>query len=188
MVRPSDKREKKKRKRLANPGRKTYQDLLDQSGIAGSQMLDKSEREKVLRQPIGEASEREAAEVAKAIGISSHTGLFAKFRKEKGGDSEAGPLLRKGSNEKNVYAAREETPSPVGGLSPDDPLPGEKRSPEFEKLESPAMSDDEADEADEADDEKSGSGGNVTDVRAARKMEAGEGKYLKPDSSIPDDT
>lgn len=186
MVRPSDKREKKKKKRLANPGRRTYQDMLDQSG---SHMLDKSEREKVLRQPIGEASESEAAAVAKAIGISSNTGLFAKFRKEKYGvESEAGPLLSRASNEKNVHAAREETPSPVGGLSPDEPLPGEKRSPEFEKLESPAMSDDEADEADEADNDDRGNGGKVADVRAARKMEAGEGKHLKPDSSITDDT
>ena len=164
--------------------------MLDQSN---SYMLDKSEREKVLRQPIGEASESEAAAVAKAIGISSNTGLFAKFRKEKNGaDSEAGPLLKKASNEKNAYAAREETPSPVGGLSPDDPLPGENRSPEFEefeKLESPAMSDDEPDEEDEVDDEKSESEGKVAaDVRAARKMEAGEGKHLKPDSSVTDDT
>ena len=185
VVRPSEKREKKKKKRLANPGRRTYQDMLDHSG---SHMLDKSEREKVLRQPIGEASESEAAEVAKAIGISSNTGLFAKFRKEKiGGDSsEAGPLLRRAANEKLV--AREESPSPVGGLSPDDPLPGEKPSPDFEKLESPAMSDDEPDEVDEVDDEKSERGGKEANVRAARKMEAGEGKYLKPDSSLADDT
>lgn len=186
VVRPSDKREKKKKKRLANPGRRTYQDMLDQSG---SHMLDKSEREKVLRQPIGEASELEAAAVAKAIGISSNTGLFAKFRKEKGGgDSEAGPLLNRASNERSVYAAREETPSPVGGLSPDDPLPGENRSPEFEILESPAMSDDEPDEVDDVEDEKRESGGKVADIRAARKMEAGEGKHLKPDSSVTDDT
>ena len=185
MVRPSEKREKKKKKRLANPGRRTYQDML---GHSGSHMLDKSEREKVLRQPIGEASESEAAAVAKAIGITSNMGLFAKFRKEKnGGDSsEAGALLRKAANEKNIV--REETPSPVGELSPDDPLPGEKSSPEFEKLESPAMSDDEPDEEDEVDDERSESGGKEAIVHAARKMEAGEGKYLKPDSSLTEDT
>lgn len=161
--------------------------MLDQSG---SYMLDKSEREKVLRQPIGEASELEAAEVAKAIGISSNTGLFAKFRNEKrGGDTEAGPLRGRASNEKNVPVTREETPSPVGGLSPDEPLPGEKGSPEFEKLESPAMSDDDPDELDEADDEKRRSRDKGADsVRAARKMEAGEGKHLKPDSSVTDDT
>lgn len=188
VVRPSDKREKKKKKRLADPSRRTYQDIIDQSGLAGQQTLDKSEREKVIRQSIGEASEREAAAVAEAIGASSNnTGLFAKFRNERRGDSEAAPLHRVSSG-RSEYAAREETPSPVGGLSPDDPLPGEKWSPEFEKLDSPAMSDDEPDEVDEVNSGERGSGGNVTDVRAARKMEAGEGKYLKPDSSITEDT
>lgn len=198
VVRPSHKREKMKKKRLADPSRRTFQDIFDQSGRAGRQTLDKYQREKVLQQQsIGEASEREAAAVAAAIGVSSNnnTGLFANFREEKlrdererRGDSEAAAALRRGSLGRSEYiAAREETPSPVGGLSPDEPLPGEKRSPEFEKLDSPAMSDDEPDDVDEGSDGKRGRGGKVTDVRAARKMEAGEGRYLKPGSSITED-
>lgn len=196
VVRPSDKREKKKKKRLADPNRRTYQDIRDQSGHAGSQMLDKSEREKVVAQSIGQASEGEAAAVAKAIGIPGSHGLFTNFRKEKSGDGE-GAALRRAARERSDDAGGEETPSPEGGLSPDDPLPGERQSPEFEKLDSPALSDDDADEVEEVEDEveevvevddrKHGKTGKVADVRAARKMEAGEGRHLKPESSITED-
>ncbi|MCJ1464166.1 hypothetical protein MMC07_002779 [Pseudocyphellaria aurata] len=183
VVRPTAKREKKKKKRLADPTRRGYINILEKSGASGSQMLDKSERDKVVGPSVGEASEVEAQAVANAIGLPGNIGVFAGFRKE-GRDVFGEPLSRVASA-KTDYTIRPDSPSTVGALSPDHSVPGESRSPEFERLDSPAMSDDE-----EARDEEVPSERHVkkTAIDEARKMEAGEGKHLKPMSSIMDDT
>ena len=180
VVRPTEKREKKKKKRLADPTRRGYLNILEKSGATGGQMLDKTERDKLVGASGGEASETEAQAVAKAIGLSGNVGVFAGFRKETRDDG--GEPLSKVTSAKSDYTSGPDSPSPTGALSPDK---GDTRSPESERLESPVMSDDE----DEHDDEVKGARQRQkATIREARRMEAGEGKHLKPESSIMDET
>lgn len=183
VVRPTAKREKKKKKRLADPARRGYINILETSGANGSQMLDKHERDKLVGQSGGEASEVEAQAVAHAIGLSGNIGVFAGYRKEVRDD--IGEPLTKVTSAKSDYTSGQDSPSPTGPLSPDHSMPGDARSPEFDRLESPAMSDDEEERDEEATGERQV---KKTAIDEARKMEAGEGKHLKPESSIMDDT
>lgn len=184
VVRPTAKREKKKKKRLADPTRRGYLNILEKSGANGSQMLDKSERDKLVGQSGGEASESEAQAVANAIGLSGNVGVFAGFRKEARDDSGSGEPLTKVASAKSDYTSGPDSPSPTGPLSPDNSVPGDTRSPEFEGLESPAMSDEEEEREEEPTSERQRK--KKAAIDEARRMEAGEGKYLKPESSIMD--
>ena len=151
VVRPSAKREKKKRKRLADPSRKTYMGILKDSGVSGSQVLNKDEMDKLVGPTGGEASEHEALAVAEAIGLPGNLGAFAAFRKERNpSKDEDGEPLSRVTSTRSDYMSEPDSPSPTGYLSPDPPLPGEVRSPEFERLDSPAMSDEEDAAIDEA--------------------------------------
>lgn len=187
VVRPTAKRDKKKRKRLADPNRRTYMGILEQSGANGSQMLHKSERDKLIGQHGGDPTEKEAEAVAQAIGLP---GTFSAFRKPVisvpagGGDDDGAPLTKVASTKSDHTSP--ESPSPSGGLLfPDSPFGPELRSPELQGWESPGGSDDEDEDGEEGDDEdeedrKRGSRrGKSIAVDAARKMEAGEGRYLK---------
>ena len=182
VVRPTAKREKKKKKRLADPTRRGYFNILEKSGANGSQLLDKSERDKLVGQSGGEASESEAQAVADAIGLSGNVGVFASFRKEARDDS--GEPLTKVASAKSDYTSGPDSPSPTGPLSPDNSVPGDTRSPEFDRLESPAMSDEEEEREEEPPSEWQRK--KKAAIDEARRMEAGEGKYLKPESSIMD--
>lgn len=144
-------------------------------------MLDKNEREKLVEQSGGDASETEAEAVAKAIGLSGNIGVFASYRKEASGGDDGEPLS-KVISAKSDYTSGPDSPSPTGPLSPDDPIPGEMRIPEFARFDSPAMSEDE----EEAEDAKGRQLESKAPIEKARKMEAGEGKYLKPEASIDD--
>lgn len=163
-------------------------------------MLHKSERDKLVGQHGGEATETEAQAVAEAIGIPDRIGAFAGFRKDAAPDDDGGSLTQTTSM-KSDYTSEPNTPSPDGGLSPDSPAPGELHSPTFDDLDSPALSDEEEDEEDEQegeededndDEEKGANPGhkvkNTAAVHAARKMEAGEGKYLKPEARFAEET
>ena len=144
VVRPSAKREKKKRKRLADPSRKTYMGIMKEGGASGSQVLNKDEMDKLVGPSGGEASEHEALAVAEAIGLPGNLGAFAAFRKERNpSKDEDGEPLSRVTSTRSDYTSEPESPSPTGYLTPDPPLPGEVRSPEFEALESPAISDEE---------------------------------------------
>ena len=144
VVRPSAKREKKKRKRLADPNRKSYVGIMKESGASGSQVLNKDEMDKLVGPSWGEASEHEALAVAEAIGLPGNTGAFAALRKERNPSrDEYGEPLSRVTSTRSDYTSEPESPSPTGYLTPDPPIPGELRSPEFENLESPAMSDEE---------------------------------------------
>ena len=187
VVRPSNKREKKKQKRREDPRRQSYRSILEQSGADGSQMLDKGEGETMVRHPGGEASENEADAVARAIGA------FTEYQKKPSGQDGEETLSRVASSKSN-YTSGPDSPGPTGRLSPDEPTPGDSITPEFAALNTPEMSEeeDEGNEAvdedvdEEADDERRVR--KKAPILKARKMEAGEGKYLKPDSSITDDT
>ena len=69
VVRPTNKRMKKKKKRQADPTRKDYNQILSQSEQAGGgNLLEKSVRDSFIG-PLPTATDQEAAAVAQAIGI-----------------------------------------------------------------------------------------------------------------------
>jgi hypothetical protein len=68
VVRDSRKRERKKAKRRADPRRRTYLDILETSGATNGSMLEKLGHEGPTGDR-GKQNEREAMEVAKAIGL-----------------------------------------------------------------------------------------------------------------------
>ncbi len=118
--------------------------IMKESGASGSQVLNKDEMDRLVGHSGGEASEHEALAVAEAIGLPGNVGAFAAFRKERNpSKDEDGEPLSRVISARSDYTSEPESPSPTGYLTPDPPLPGEVRSPEFERLESPAMSDEE---------------------------------------------
>ena len=145
VVRPTAKREKKKRKRRADPNRRTYMEILEKGGATGSQVLDKIDRDKSTEQISAEASEKEAIAVAKAIGLpTDFSGSKEPRRGSENIDQEGSPLT-KVISAKSDYTSGAESPSPTGGLSPDETFQEEMRSPELEDLDSPELSEVEGD-------------------------------------------
>jgi nucleotide-binding universal stress UspA family protein len=69
VVRPSAKREKKKRRRLKDPNRKGYVNMVEKGG--GKPMLNRIETNMRVDASDPEAGEKEALAVARAIGLSS---------------------------------------------------------------------------------------------------------------------
>ena len=113
VVRPEEKREKKKRKRLANPSRQNYSSILGQTNASGSGAF-----EDLAHQSGGEATENEAAAVAKAIGLDEGFGAWKGFKKEGEDDS---PLMST-VNGKSDATNEAESPSPTGPLMDDSLL------------------------------------------------------------------
>lgn len=162
-------------------------------------MFDKNERDKMVPQSGGEASEVEAQAVADAIGLNEKIGIFANFRKEVAQDDDGHPLAKVASAKSDCTSA--ESPSPTGSLGSDDTEGPDLKNSEFERLdtdqeleEEGGEEDPEEDPEEEAEEEEDGVDElkdqrrvEKTAIEAARKMEAGEGKYLKPESRIDDD-
>lgn len=113
VVRPEEKREKKKRKRLADPSRQNYSSILDQTNASGSGAF-----EDLAHQSGGEATENEAAAVAKAIGLNEGVGAWKGFKNE-GGDEWPLTSTEKGKSDATNEA---ESPSPTGPLMDDSIL------------------------------------------------------------------
>ena len=113
VVRPEEKREKKKRKRLADPSRQNYCSILDQTNACGSGAF-----EELAQQSAGEATENEAAAVAKAIGLNDGFNAWKGLKKE-GEDS---PPLTTSLNERGDPTNEGESPSPTGPLMDDSIL------------------------------------------------------------------
>jgi hypothetical protein len=139
VVRPSAKREKKKRKRRADPTRRSYMDILEKSGAKGVKVLDRIDGEGA---GIGEEEmAKEADAVAKALGVSTTSPAFVEIRRESNSSTPVeGP--DDGSSEATLtrvtsQRSEPESPSPTGGLSPDARFVEEVQSPESEVLESP---------------------------------------------------
>lgn len=155
-------------------------------------MFDKNEREKVVPQSGGEASEVEAQAVADAIGLNEKIGIFANFRKEETQDDDGHPLAKVASVKSDGTSA--ESPSPTGSLGSDDTEGPDIKNTEFERLDTDQELEEEGaeEEAEEdedvADEMKDKRRVEKTAIEAARKMEAGEGKYLKLESRIDDDS
>lgn len=158
-------------------------------------MFDKNEREKMVPQSGGEASEVEAQAVADAIGLNEKIGIFANFRKEVTQDDDGHPLAKVASVKSDCTSA--ESPSPTGSLGADDTEGPDLKNTEFERLDTDQELEEEGaeEEAEEVAEEDEEGADELKDKRrvektaidAARKMEAGEGKYLKPESRIEDD-
>lgn len=150
VVRPSSKRESKKRKRLQDPSRRSYRDILDKSEDAprgrGGHLLDERNRMSIMGSDLGvlgklqgdDDPDAEARRVAEAIGYRGHRGS--------GGSASA-----QGSNLSRVASAAS-GPSDASADSEDDDMTlTEERvlkSPQLQGLDSPYVSD----EDDEDDD------------------------------------
>lgn len=140
VVRPTSKREKKKKKRQADPSRRSYMDILERSGARGGHILDPSNRNSIVAES-GTATDKEARAVAAAIGLP---GVY-----QEKNDDDGGPL-RKVQSGRSDYTSGPESPSPTGELSPIDSRgPVVMKSPELGNLESPEGSEDSDDDADE---------------------------------------
>ena len=150
----------------------------------------------------GEASEVEAQAVADAIGLNEKIGIFANFRKEVTQDDDGHPLAKVASVKSDGTSA--ESPSPTGSLGSDDTEGPDLKNTEFERLDTDQELEEEGveegaegveEEAEEEAEEDEDGADELKDKRrvdksaieAARKMEAGEGKYLKLESRIDDD-
>lgn len=138
VVRPTSKRAKTKRKRLQDPSRTGYRDLLDKSGSAGGHLLDMGHRHSVMLDELqSAATDEEAAAVAKAVGFVP--------------PSEPSPL---GQDDGEIPP---QTPDSVnsglmsGEASPDDTrdVGVVMKSPELQNLDTPAVSSDEDSDDDE---------------------------------------
>ena len=159
--------------------------IMKESGVSSSQVLNKNDIDKLVGSSsgagsgagggAGKASEHEALAVAEAIGLPGTLGAFAAFRKERNSskDEDGEPLSRVTSG-RSDYTSEPESPSPTGYLSPDPPLPGEVRSPDFERLESPVMSD-----------EEDGAGEGIGDRVGEEAGEAGEPTNLPSVEASP---
>ena len=119
VVRPEEKREKKKRKRLADPSRQNYSSILGQTNASGSGAF-----EDLAPQSGGEATENEAAAVAKAIGLNEGFGAWKGFKKE----GEDDVPLTSTVNGKSDAMNEAESPSPTGPLMDDSLLEDVPRS------------------------------------------------------------
>lgn len=169
-------------------------------------MFDKNERDKMVPQSGGEASQVEAQAVADAIGLNEKIGIFANFRKEVTQDDDGHPLAKVASVKSDDTSA--ESPSPTGSLGSDDTEGPDLKNTEFERLDTDQELEEEGveegveegaegveEEAEEEAEEDEDGADELKDKRrveknaieAARKMEAGEGKYLKLESRIDDD-
>lgn len=142
VVRPTLKRQKKKRKRQADPSRKHYIDLLNKSEANTGHIV--SSRSSIAEGTLV-APEIEAEAVAEAIGLPPNY--------NKSVDPMA--LTRVHSTRRGSALSETDEASSDGQRSPGVVM----QSPNLAKLDSPAMSESEAsDEEDEAQ----GEGGNIT--------------------------
>ena len=153
VVRPEEKREKKRKKRLADPGRQNYSSILDQTNASGSGAF-----ESLARQSAGQANETEAAAVLKAIGVSEGSGAWKDFKKA----VEDGSPLTKTVSGRSDATSEAESPSPTGPLILMDDSALED-TPEMEGLGPSALSDVNQ-EWEEADDEEGAEGKALDEV------------------------
>jgi nucleotide-binding universal stress UspA family protein len=143
VVRPSSKRESKKRKRLQDPTRRSYRDILDKSEDAprgrGGHLLDERNRMSIMGSDLGvlgrlegdDDPDAEARRVAEAIGYRAHRGSGSSAQ---------------GSNLSRVVSGA----SGPSDDSDDETMIEERilKSPTMGALDSPYVSDEEDDEND----------------------------------------
>jgi hypothetical protein len=130
VVRPSEKREKKKSKRQKRPDRGSYLDILERSGTKGSHVLDRANRDSIVPE-MPAASEKEAEAVAEAIGIPAAY------------ENKSGARMSRMQPTRSDISEDEDDPKSPGVVL---------KSPVMGNLESPAVSDSE-DESEEEEGE-----------------------------------
>ncbi|KAL2001479.1 hypothetical protein VTN02DRAFT_1698 [Thermoascus thermophilus] len=129
VVRPSAKREKKKKKRLADPNRHSYNDILKMSEKRGSRLFDTS------TDSLTKLQEEEAAAVAKAIGLPAD---YAD-RGYSPGDS------RETLSSKNSEPEDGRSTPDAQTLNPDSPNAVVLKSPMLGDYDSPSVTETESD-------------------------------------------
>lgn len=149
VVRPSSKRDKKKKKRLRDPSRRGYRDILDKSedvGEAGGHLLDERHRMSIMgglgTDELGRRdAEEEARMVAEAVG----------YRSNPNRGSEGAPLAKTLSNV-SAASTRSRRSMSMGSVGSDFDDPKSPlqlmKSPELRDLDSPMASDYESDSDD----------------------------------------
>ncbi|WPH02134.1 adenine nucleotide alpha hydrolases-like protein [Acrodontium crateriforme] len=155
VVRPSSKREAKKRKRLQDPTRTGYRDILDRSDEAlqgrGGHLLDTHNRQSVIGPDFGNLGvlgagdpDEEARRVAEAIGWKGE-GRPSLGARQRSRDTS---LSRITSAQSTISVKSDDATSDGDALSPrlTDRL---MKSPDLNNLDSPAGSDIDLDSADE---------------------------------------
>ncbi|KAF7503144.1 hypothetical protein GJ744_004286 [Endocarpon pusillum] len=125
VVRPSTKRLKKKKKRMADPARRNYNSILEKARAGYS--LDKTARNSIIGS-LPSATDQEAAAVAEAIGVPKNF--------------EATPLSRVVSS-KTDASERSASPRPVSPASSNVVM----KSPNLSPVDSPEVSDGDSDDA-----------------------------------------
>ena len=151
VVRPTSKREKKKRKRQANPNRRGYLDILEQSGGGeGAHVLNGSSRNSIAGETLA-SPELEAEAVAAAIGLPPELyspSLHPPSRSDRARSTDNG--------QPNSPAPRSPTEEGEDDDDDDDDALSHSavimKSPNLSTLDSPVLSDSDA--SDEADDDE----------------------------------
>lgn len=150
VVRPSSKRAKKKKKRLKDPSRRGYRDILDKSEdvAEGGHLLDERNRHSVIgTNVLSELGVRDAEEearmVAEAIG----------YRMGGRASPDGGPLTKtiSGRSEVSTRSARSASMGSYGSEGDDPRSPAFKqlmKSPELANLDSPIGSDEDSSDDD----------------------------------------
>lgn len=154
VVRPSSKRDKKKTKRLRDPSRRGYLDILDRSkdGEDGGHVLDPRNRRSFLGvDALGELGQHDATEearmVAEAIGYRAEDLATA---------AEQAPLQRVTSGRSATGSARSTRSGSQGSIKSDTAsITEDMRSPAMGILmKSPEISDDESEDGTEDSDDE----------------------------------
>lgn len=155
VVRPSTKREKKKKKRMANPSRKSYNQILELSESKGSHIFDSagSANSSTTRLPVGEATA-----VTKAAGVGLQPSPMEHGVSKLSLSREASPLGKSSDdnkNDDNDDSATSPTTSDSKSRRSSD-FPAVLTSPSLGNIESPAISDEDEgnDSGDEMEDEE----------------------------------
>ena len=124
VVRPNMQRARGKRKRLQNPARQGYRDLLDRAGIEGH-LLDEKNRTSVDR--LGGRNEERSASVDESAAVAAAVGTKV-------------DRAAKGSSLTKVESAQMDMPSAESEAGSEGDGVRLMKSPELENLESPELS------------------------------------------------
>ncbi|OAX81781.1 hypothetical protein ACJ72_03875 [Emergomyces africanus] len=143
VVRPSTKRAKKKRKRLANPLRQRYNHLLRLNDMKSGRVFEKSRSTDSI---VTKLPEEEAA-VARAIGMQSMGGSLEDIHTTRDPRlSFSRDTASTKSTDDNDYDDRSEDRRSSSVPNSESPAPDFASALRNRKIESPAITDDEADE------------------------------------------
>ncbi|KAI9676240.1 MAG: hypothetical protein M1829_003069 [Trizodia sp. TS-e1964] len=196
VVRPTKKRENKKKKRKADPARSGYLDLITKSALDSSQSVDISRQESVMSEG-SLASNLEASAVASALGLPAaydptikayqptsrsreYKVTFAETDPEPPEGSNS-PELPEGANSPElspIEAVMKDKPRERGGMSANDPNSagesGSSDSDREEEEEEDEEDEDDDDDDDEEDGEGDGEGNAEFEVHSGHHLLASE--------------